>query len=297
MQPPRIAHRVRAGAAVGAAALLLVACGGGGDDDAAGPTAATFETVAPTEPLFTRTTDDATTGSGPADASTAVPADSTGGSTEPPGDATVTSRPADDPAGTTGSAADTTLPTVPDTGVPGLDSTDAFCRAWSQFAGTFQALAGVSMFGDATEAGRSEVAASGALLGAIADLDANLPAELEAERADLATRTGGLGGRAAAARDELLAAGLSQADVDALGQAWIDALAAAGLDDPTVSIEVPAGIDATAFDRAVDAFIAAKPALTDDPSLIIDVDVPLTDEYLFDNCPDQGTLAGNDVIG
>jgi hypothetical protein len=186
---------------------------------------------------------------------------------------------------------------VPDTGVPGLDSTDAFCRAWSQFAGTFQALAGASVLGDPDEAARSEVAASGALLAAIDDLDANLPAELDSERAALTELTGGTAARAAAARDELLAAGLAQADVDALAQAWLDALAAAGVDDPTVSIDLPPGVDADAFAAAVDAFAAAKPAIVDDPSMINGAEVPLIEQYLADNCPDQGTLAGNDVIG
>jgi hypothetical protein len=293
MRPRQLAQRV--GPAV--VALGLVACGGGGGDTA-DPTAATFETVVPTEPLFTRTTDETTSGSGSSGPdATADP--STSAATEPgdSGGTGDTGAGTEPPAGSAGTAPATSLSTVPDTGVPGLDSADAFCRAWSQFAGSFQALAGVSALGEPEDAARTEVAASGAVVAAVEDLDANLPAELEAERVGMMELTSGMGARAAAARDELLAAGLSQEDVDALGEAWLEALTAAGIDDPTVAVDVPAGVDGAAFDAAVASFLAAKPALVDDPSMFNEAEVPLTDEYLIENCPDQGTLAGNDEVG
>lgn len=42
------------------------------------------------------------------------------------------------------------IPVVPETGVPGIDSADAFCRAWSEFAGSFLAdgLLDVDVRGD-----------------------------------------------------------------------------------------------------------------------------------------------------
>jgi len=50
---------------------------------------------------------------------------------------------------------------VPDVGVPGIDSADPFCRAWSEFAGSFQALAFASIADtDPVAAARLEVVAS-----------------------------------------------------------------------------------------------------------------------------------------
>ena len=119
-----------------------------------------------TEPLFTRTSDQegattAATTEVAAEPDDTIPADDI--SAEPIPAAT-------DPA--------TSPPTVPETGVPGIDSDDEFCRSWSEFAGSFQALAGAWAIGDPTEAARSEVAAADVVLGAATALDAELPTEL-----------------------------------------------------------------------------------------------------------------------
>lgn len=274
-------------ALAGSLAIVAVACSGGGDD-VSDPTAETFETAVPTEPLFTRTTDDG----GSAAASdavdvTAAPDDS--------GSAPATT--GAESAAPAGSDPPATPATVPDTGVPGIDSDDAFCRSWSEFAGSFQALAGAWAIGDQTEAARSEVSASDVILTATAALDEYLPPELEPERAAVAALVEPLSRRSEAAREELSTAGIDEQGSESLGGAWLDALVAFGVDDPTIAIVVPADVDAAAFAGAAAAFAAARPGITDDPSLITDVQIPLTEQYLVANCPDQGTLGGNDDVG
>jgi hypothetical protein len=271
-------HVLRAGL-VGAVAIVAVACSGGGDD-IADPTAETFQTAPPTEPLFTRTTGDTVDAQ---DAAATAPA--TGAGTEPTG------------APASGDDPETTPPTVPDTGVPGIDSADLFCRSWSEFAGSFQALAGAWALGEPVDAARSEVAASALILAAVETFDANLPSELESERDALAELVAGMSRRAEAADDEMVAAGLTAPAIVALGEAWLTALVDAGVDDPTITVVVPAAVDPTAFESAVTAFAASKPPITEDPSLITDVEIPLTEQYLIANCPDRGTLGGNDEVG
>lgn len=276
------AHVLRAGL-VGAIAVAAVACSGGGDD-VADPTAETFQTAPPTEPLFTRTTGGSTDGT-----TDTTPAPEIDTATDPTAVPTIEPTSDGDPP--------TTPPTVPDTGVPGIDSADLFCRSWSEFAGSFQALAGAWALGEPAEAARSEVAASALILAAVEALDANLPSELESERAALATLVEPMSRRAEAAGDEMVSAGLSTSAIVELGGAWLIALADAGVDDPTITLVVPAAVDATAFESAAAAFGASKPPITEDPSLITNVEIPLTEQYLIANCPDQGTLGGNDEVG
>jgi hypothetical protein len=264
--------------------IVAVACSGGGDD-VADPTAETFETVRSTEPLFTRTSDR----DGDATSATTEVADEPVDTT-PTDDVSAASSPAPtDPA--------TSPPTVPDTGVPGIDSEDEFCRAWSEFAGSFQALAGAWALGDPTEAARSEVAAADVVRDAATALDAQLPTELEPERGAVGTLVEPLSRRAEAARDELVSAAVTDDGIEALGAAWVEALTAFGVDDPAIAVIVPPEVDEAAFGAAAASFGAAKPSLIEDPSLIVDIEIPLTEQYLMANCPDQGTLGGNDNIG
>lgn len=184
------------------------------------------------------------------------------------------------------------IPVVPETGVPGIDSADAFCRAWSEFAGSFQAVGLVSAVGDPANAFRLEVFASPAVVGAVLALDANLPVELEDEQTALiADFAGPYFARASVAE------GLIDADVrDVLAAAWILQLTELGVDDPFLEVDLPGAVDPALFAAAVESFSAASPSIVEDPSLITDVRIPLTAAYLTTNCPDQGILAGNDVI-
>ena len=277
-------------ALVGSLAIVAVACSGG--DEVSDPTAETFETAVPTEPLFTRTSDAATAGAGDGAVTAAGAAPDTSGDAAPATDVASTASTA--PAG---SDPATTLATVPDTGVPGIDSEDEFCRSWSEFAGSFQALAGAWAIGDQAEAARSELAASAVILDATVALDEHLPDELESERAAMAALVEPLARRAGAAREEQSTAGIDEQGAASLGVAWIDALVAYGVDDPSIAIVVPADVDGGAFAAAAAAFAAARPGIVDDPSLITEVQIPLTEQYLIANCPDQGTLGGNDDVG
>ena len=191
----------------------------------------------------------------------------------------------------------TVLPTVPEVGVPGIDSADLFCRSWSEFAGTFQALALASSF--ATEnlsAQRSEVAASGAIVAAVAGLDEHLPSELEDEREALTVGlVGPMERRAERASAELSAAGLTPEQIDELSEVWLAALVAAGVDEPDIELNIPTDLE-SAVEEAVDVFSASVPLISEDPSLVTAASIPMTEGYIVDNCPDQGTLGGNDVI-
>ncbi len=183
---------------------------------------------------------------------------------------------------------------VPETGVPGIDSSDVFCRAWSEFAGSFQALGLVSAIGDPDAAYRLEVIAASTLTAAVKTMEANLPAELEAERvAVIADLAGPFFGRAVLAEVDLLGAGI---EPPVLRDVWLDALTEAGVDDPELQVVVPDTVDGAALDEAVASFSNAQLAIVEDPALITEATIPLTEAYLADVCPDGGILSGNDVI-
>jgi hypothetical protein len=184
---------------------------------------------------------------------------------------------------------------IPETGVPGIDSSDVFCRAWSEFAGSFQALALVSAIGDPEAAYRLEVIAASSVKAAVDTMEVNLPAELEAERVALiADLAGPFFGRAVLAEADLLGAGIEPL---VLRDLWLDALTEAGVDDPELQVVVPGTIDAAALDSAVESFSNAQLTIVEDPALITDATIPLTEAYLAEVCPDGGILSGNDVIG
>jgi hypothetical protein len=191
-----------------------------------------------------------------------------------------------------------TFATVPDEPVPGLDSDDPFCRAWSQFAGSFQTLALASSVGaDPENAVRLEVAASGAVVGAVADLDASMPIALADEHdAFIDGLLGPFTNRARIASEALLAAGLTARQLDELGDLWLTTVAEAGSQDPDLVLVVPSGYQPP-FDNAVASFSADVVAIVEDPSLVTDAAAPRTLSFIAGTCPDQGILAGNDIIG
>lgn len=190
-----------------------------------------------------------------------------------------------------------TFATVPDEPVPGLDSDDPFCRAWSQFAGSFQALALASSVGaDPENAVRLEVAASGAVVGAVADLATSMPADLDDERdAFLSELLGPFANRARIASEALIAAGLTVEQVDELGDLWLATVAGTESQDPDLLLAVPSGFQ-PAFDDAAISFSAGVVPISDDQDLVTDAAAPQTLSYIASTCPDQGILAGNDSI-
>ncbi|MEM9515627.1 MAG: hypothetical protein AAGA42_12295 [Actinomycetota bacterium] len=281
--PRPAARRSLARLAVGT--LAVAACAGGDGDAEPSPSESTAAESTADEP----TDDDPT--------SPVVIVDEPGdddNSVDIPGSSTTD---ATGSTPTTAPAATTTLATVPDTGVPGLDSELPFCQAWSTFAGSFQALALASAFATDPDAARgAEVAASPVLIAAAVAIDAQLPEALEAERGVLTVDAlGPLLRRAERNVAALRTAGATDAELDAIGEAWFDALASAGIDDPDIA-PVLAEATATLVADAAAVVASETPPINQDPSLVTNAAIPETEAYLVANCPDQGTLAGNDIV-
>jgi hypothetical protein len=239
--------------------------------------------------------------SGSADDDVAVPGAGTGSASAPAG-------PSDgspDLAASAPAPLPTTVPPAPpppppETGVPGLDSPDAFCAAWSRYAGSFQVVAVASSFliDEPQRAFELEVAAATTVTDAYAALAATWPAELETEReAALDTAFGPFAARAERAR-VLLARAIEDAGTgqEAVAAAWEAALATRDPDDPGLQVDLPGDAQA-AVTAAAGGFAESEQPIYADPALVTDVATPLTDAYLLANCPDEGQLAGSDVEG
>jgi hypothetical protein len=214
-----------------------------------------------------------------------------------PSPPTSVAAPATEAPGVEETVAATMIATVPDTGVPGIDSDDLFCRSWSRFAGSFQALAlASSMAGDPSSAVVAELSASGAIIAAVTGLEEHLPDALSDEREALTVDLAGpMLRRAERAGDQLRAAGLTDREIDGLGRAWLAALSEAGVDQPDIEVDIPTGLR-PAVDTAAAAFASSVPPIVADPSLVTDARAPRSEAYVAARCPDQGTLGGNDVI-
>lgn len=178
---------------------------------------------------------------------------------------------------------------VPDDVVPGIDSDNPFCRAWSEFAGSFQTLAGAGSAADVLE-----VAASTVVSSAARTIAEEFPEPIASERDVFVNDViGPFARRAERAGEALRDAGLSDAQIEVLGELWLRALTDAGVDGAEIDVAVPDDlVDAVA--AAVEA--VALPAIAVDPSLVTQASTPATFEFLAGNCPDQGILAGNDAV-
>lgn len=193
-------------------------------------------------------------------------------------------------------ASTTTIATVPETGVPGVDSGDEFCRAWSEFAGSFQALASATAAGrPSTELYRLDIGAAVVIASAVDTMDAALPPELEAERTAVIEQYVGPLGRRAVRVLDVAADTMDDDALETAGSAWLAALIARGVTDPDIEIDVPADVD-TDLDAAAEQVAGAVPTLFEDPSLVTDVVIPRTVDYLTTRCPDQGVLGGLDIV-
>jgi hypothetical protein len=61
-------------------------------------------------------------------------------------------------------------------------------------------------------------------------------------------------------------------------------------------VAVADGVD-TKLSTAVEAFLDDVPSILEDPTLdTTEFDIAPSLDYIFENCPDRGTLAGNDVV-
>ncbi|NKB40030.1 MAG: hypothetical protein GKR86_03050 [Ilumatobacter sp.] len=190
------------------------------------------------------------------------------------------------------------IPPVPETGVPGIASDDAFCRAWSQYAGSVQALSLAWAVQPAAAAAALEVAASDAVTSAVAAMSAEFPADIESNRDALTVDVPGpILDRAERARQALADAGGTDDEIKLLGDAWIEAIAAAGLDAENVAVAVADDLQQI-LSTATGPFLKDTPSILEDPTLdTTEFDITPSLDYIFENCPDRGTLAGNDVVG
>lgn len=226
------------------------------------------------------------------------------GTTEADGDPAPTSSPPEP-----SESSEPTLPTttvaatfpvveVPESGVPGLDSDDSFCAAWSRFGGTWQVVQVAANFApDPAVVPVMEVTAAPVVGAAYDAMLAAWPDELASERDAVADGYfGPLDRRAEAALAALVSAGASDADLDALATAWEAALAERRADEPVVVAELDDGLQAL-VDAAAAEFAAQRVDFVDDPSMRITVETPSTDAYLATACPDQGALTGGEVDG
>lgn len=187
---------------------------------------------------------------------------------------------------------------VPATGVPGLDSGDPFCAAWSRFGGSWQVvLVGSTFLGDPGRVAGWEIASADIIEAAYADMIDSFPSELASE-ADIVADGyfGALWRRADVARVSLSDAGADSEAVQRLGRAWLEALAKRDPARPDLAFEIPEDLQGL-VDRAADRFRSQRVEFHLDPSMAVGVETPLTDAYLETGCPDQGTLTGHEVDG
>lgn len=187
---------------------------------------------------------------------------------------------------------------VPATGIPGLDSDDRFCAAWSRFGGSWQVLSvGSSFLGDPDRVASWEVASSSVIAEAYADLMDSFPQGLSGEAETVGEGYFGvLLRRSEEAGSALLTAGADADAIDALSEAWLAALAVRDPADPDVTFVVPPGLE-TIVAEAAAALMAKRVEFHLDPAMVVSVETPRTDAFLERACPDQGTLTGQEVGG
>jgi hypothetical protein len=186
-----------------------------------------------------------------------------------------------------------------ETGVPGLDSDEIACRSWSRFAGSFQVVAVAATFGEggSIEAAALEVMASPVVTSSYLEFVDNVPDEV-VEESELVARNflGPYARRSERALTALRNAGADDEMVELIAGAWLDALAQRDPMLPVLEVVLPRDVEAVVQAAASD-FDAQLVPIPLDPSLVSEVEVPLTERYLSDNCPDGGALAGSEVQG
>ena len=292
MSIPRSPNRLAVLALI--VAVVGGACSRGDELTTPGSTAAAAGTTTTDSATTTATSGSGTaTVASPVDAS-APPSTSPGGDTSDTGpDGSV------DPAATVSiaTAPSVSVVGVPEVGVPGLDSDDAFCSSWSRFAGSFQVVAVTSAFGSGSPAQLAalEVAAAPTVTSAYEQLVDNWPAELAAEADAVADEfLGPFARRLQVARAALDEVGADDATIASIEQAWLAGLARRDPTTPEFVVDLP-DETWTVIDDAATTFSEQRVPFAQDPSLVTDVETPLTSEYLAVSCPDQGTLSGQEI--
>jgi hypothetical protein len=190
-----------------------------------------------------------------------------------------------------------TFETVPETGVPGLDSSDRFCSAWSEFGGSWQVIVQSAFEGDPRAVARLEVIAAPLVTQAYDELFEVWPAELESERDVVADAYfGAFERRSADALAALEASGAGPDELGRLAAAWRSGLESFDPNAGAIDVDVDDGLESL-VDSAAEQFTGVRPALVDDPSMVITAATPATDQFLATACPDQGWIVGQEVAG
>jgi hypothetical protein len=184
--------------------------------------------------------------------------------------------------------------------VPGLAAADPFCSAWAGYVGTLQALGVASSFGQLSsrQFAALELAAAPRLTEVAAAIDAAWPADLEAERTVvIEQRIGPYARRASRGVDALREAGVSDAELTAMGLTWQEALLTRDPDAPVIEL-APVAADLQAkLDAAATSYDSAVTPFAQDPSLVVDaVATPATDAYLVAHCPDLASSGVGDAL-
>lgn len=255
--------------------------------------------TAPTVPTTTPTAADTSAGgasdddASPDDSATpSAPSSTVAATVDDGGDTTDETTPAGVVTAPPGSIVD-----VVEVGVPGLDSDDAFCASWSRFAGSFQVVAVTAAFGSGSpeQLAALEVAAAPTVTAAYQDLIDHWPDELASE-ADLVADEflGPFARRLDAANETLRDVGADDSTIQTIEQAWLAGLAQRDPTTPEFVVDLPEQTWAV-IDLAAAAFGAQRVPFAEDPTLVTEVQTPLTSEYLAVTCPDQGTLSGQEV--
>ena len=268
--------------------LLLASCSRGSD-----------ELAAPQSTVAATSSTNVSLAATVAPASASVPPESEASTEAAGGDETLVPI---DPTAAPSSTIVVTQPTVtladlPEIGVPGLDSTDAFCAAWSRFAGSFQVVAVTAAFGSGPpeQLASLEVAASPVVTEAYETLLANWPDELSSEADIVADQfLGPFARRLRVALDSLWGVEVDPAVADGIADAWLAGLARRDPSTPEFTVDLAPELWEI-IDVAAADFAAQLVPFSSDPSLVTDVRTPLTDQYLATSCPDQGTLSGREV--
>lgn len=181
--------------------------------------------------------------------------------------------------------------------MPGLDSDDAFCASWSRYAGSFQVVAVTAAFGSGPpeQLASLEIAAAPTVTAAYEQLIANWPDELSSEAQIVADEfLGPFARRLEVARQALRDAGADDATIATIAEAWLAGLAQRDPTTPEFVVDLSDEIWQV-IDEAAAGFSALRVPFQSDPSLVTNVETPLTSEYLAISCPDQGTLSGQEV--
>lgn len=188
-----------------------------------------------------------------------------------------------------------TLPEITDVGVPGLDSSDPFCAAWSRFAGSFGVVAPVASFDP--DPWRIELFAAPTMVAAHTAMAESWPDAIADMRVTvLDDSLGPLAQRMQRNQEYLVASGASPQMLADIGATWETQVLTAP-DSVTAAMDLVLPDDQmTVINAATMLAVANEPEFVQDSRLQTE-SVPAFLTYLQANCPDQGTLAGQDVPG